>query len=79
MLMLLRRMRRGNLAPGGFRSTFRDWCAEATGYPRDVAEAALGYSRQNNAEDEHQQGSLFETRRRLMAEWALVCHRSASA
>jgi integrase len=24
----------------GFRSTFRDWCAEATNYPRELAEAA---------------------------------------
>src|SRR5205823_2959260 len=39
LLMLLRRMKRGDLTAHGFRSTFRDWCAEATNYPREVAEA----------------------------------------
>jgi NAD(P)-dependent dehydrogenase (short-subunit alcohol dehydrogenase family) len=38
MLMLLRRMKRGDLTVHGFRSTFRDWAAE-TGQPADVAEA----------------------------------------
>ena len=28
--------------PHGFRSSFRDWCAE-TGKPREVAEAALAH------------------------------------
>ena len=30
--------------PHGFRSSFRDWAAEATGTPREVAEAALAHS-----------------------------------
>ena len=42
LLMLLRRMGRGDLTAHGFRSTFRDWCAEATNYPREVAEARAG-------------------------------------
>jgi integrase len=75
MQMLLRRMRRGNLATQGFRGTFRDWCAEATSYPQDVAEAALGYSLHDNTNEEHQRGDLLETRRHLMAEWALFCSR----
>ena len=31
-----------NAVPHGFRSTFRDWCAE-TGEPRELAEAALAH------------------------------------
>jgi integrase len=30
--------------PYGFRSTFRDWAAERTNYPRDVAEMALAHA-----------------------------------
>jgi integrase len=40
LLMLLRRMGRPDLTAHGFRSTFRDWCAESTNHPREVAEAA---------------------------------------
>lgn len=40
MLMLLRRMGRGDLTPHGFRSTFRDWVAEATSHQREIAEAS---------------------------------------
>jgi hypothetical protein len=32
-------MERGDLTAHGFRGTFRDWCADATNYPREVAGA----------------------------------------
>ena len=44
MTMLLRRMGHGELTVHGFRSTFRDWSAETTGYPREVAEMALAHA-----------------------------------
>jgi hypothetical protein len=39
-LALLRRMGRGDLTAHGFRSSFRDWAAERTSFPREVAEAS---------------------------------------
>jgi integrase len=42
MLMLLRRLKRHDLTIHGFRSSFRDWVAEETNYPTEVAEMALG-------------------------------------
>jgi integrase len=54
----------------GFRSTFRDWCAEATNYPRELAEAALAHTVKDKVEAAYQRGDLLEKRRRLMAEWA---------
>src|SRR5262249_53017565 len=42
-LMLLRRMGRGDLTAHGFRSSFRDWAAERTGLPGEVAEMALAH------------------------------------
>jgi integrase len=44
LLALLKRMNRADLTVHGFRSTFRDWAAEQTNYPREVAEMALSHA-----------------------------------
>src|SRR4029077_9120526 len=54
----------------GMRSTFRDWCAEKTNYPRELAEAALAHVLKDKTEAAYQRGDLLEKRRRLMAGWA---------
>ncbi|MCY4025031.1 MAG: tyrosine-type recombinase/integrase [Acidobacteria bacterium] len=54
--------------PHGFRSSFRDWCAE-TGKPREVAEAALAHT-VGGVEGAYFRSDVFERRRRLMQEWA---------
>jgi integrase len=69
MLKLLRGMRPG-LTVHGFRSTFRDWVAEATTFPRELAEAALAHIVGNAVERAYQRGDLFEKRRQLMQKWA---------
>ena len=79
LLMLLRRMGRGDLTAHGFRSTFRDWCAEATNYPREVAEAALAHTLRDKTEAAYQRGDLMEKRRRVMADWTTFCGRPATA
>ena len=79
LLMLLRRMKRSDLTAHGFRSTFRDWCAEATNYPREVAEAALAHTVRDKTEAAYQRGDMMEKRRRLMAEWATFCGRAEPA
>ncbi len=70
LLETLRRMERGDLTAHGFRSTFRDWAAERTGYPREVAEMALAHAVGNAVEAAYRRGDLFEKRRRLMNDWA---------
>jgi integrase len=77
MLMLLRRMERGDLTVHGFRSAFRDWAAESTGYQREVVEAALAHTIESKVEAAYRRGDLFEKRKRLMAEWASFCGRAA--
>ena len=57
----------------GFRSSFRDWCAEQTSFPREVAEAALAHSVRDKTEAAYQRGDLFEKRRELMDQWAQYC------
>jgi len=69
-LMLLRRMGREDLTGHGFRSTFRDWAAEMTAYPREVAEAALAHAIGDKVEAAYRRGDLFEKRRKLMEDWA---------
>lgn len=56
--------------PHGFRSTFRDWAAERTNYPRDVAEMALAHAIGDKVEAAYRRGDLFEKRARMMADWA---------
>jgi integrase len=53
----------------GFRSTFRDWCAESTNYPNEVAEMALAHTITNAVERAYRRGDLLEKRTRLMADW----------
>lgn len=56
--------------PHGFRSTFRDWTAERTNYPRDVAEMALAHAIGDKVEAAYRRGDLFDKRRQMMADWA---------
>ena len=55
--------------PHCFRSSFRDWAAEETDHPREVAEAALAHVVHNPVEAAYRGTDLFE-RRRLMEDWA---------
>jgi len=54
----------------GFRSAFRDWAAEETTHPREVAEAALAHVIGDTTERAYRRGDALEKRRRLMADWA---------
>ena len=56
--------------PHGFRSSFRDWAAEKTDYPREVIEAALAHVVPNKVEAAYARSDLFERRRLLMDDWA---------
>jgi integrase len=68
--MLMRRMGRKDLTVHGFRSSFRDWCGEATNFPREVAEAALAHAVGDDVERAYRRGDALEKRRKLMEAWA---------
>jgi hypothetical protein len=61
------------------RSTFRDWCAETTAYPREVAEAALAHANRDKTEAAYLRGDALDKRRSLMAAWGEHCLRSPDA
>jgi len=70
MTALLRRMDYNNITAHGFRSTFRDWAGEATGFPCEVIEAALAHGIKDKAEAAYARSDLFDKRRTLMDAWA---------
>ena len=65
-------MRRMGLdsVPHGLRSTFRDWVAECTNYPRELAERALAHTVASAVEAAYHRSDVLEKRRTLMEDWA---------
>jgi integrase len=63
--------RSGRLAvPHGMRSVFRDWAAEHTEYPTEMAEIALAHTIANKVEAAYRRGDMIEKRRLMMSDWA---------
>jgi integrase len=73
LIMLLRRLQRGDLTVHGFRSTFSDWVTECTNFPSEVREMALAHAVGNKVEEAYRRGDLFQKRRALMDAWAYYC------
>jgi integrase len=73
LLLLLRRMGRGDLTTHGFRSAFSDWCAEQTSTSSEVREMALAHAVSDKVEAAYRRGDLFQKRRELMAAWGRYC------
>lgn len=66
----LDRVNKRPAVPHGLRSTFRDWVAERTSYPGDMAEVALAHRVGNAVEASYRRGDMIEKRRKMMAAWA---------
>jgi integrase len=73
MTAVLRRMGRDDLTAHGFRSTFRDWAAECTAYPTEMAEMALAHTIADKTEKAYRRGNMLLKRFRMMADWAKYC------
>ncbi|MGZ3292869.1 MAG: tyrosine-type recombinase/integrase [Xanthobacteraceae bacterium] len=57
----------------GFRSTFKDWAREATSFPDDLSEVALGHKPGGATWEAYARGDLFNKRRKLMEAWDSYC------
>jgi integrase len=75
MAKVMRRLQFEGPTVHGFRSGFRDWCGEATHFPREVAEAALAHVVGDKAEQAYRRGDALEKRRTMMDAWAHWCAR----
>ncbi len=73
LLVLLRRMEWTDITVHGFRSSFRDWAAEQTNFPREIAEEALAHILTNRVEAAYRRSDLFDKRRQMMVAWARYC------
>ena len=71
-LMTLRRMGH-DVVTHGFRSSFRDWCAERTNFPSEVAEMALAHTVSDKVEAAYRRGDLLQKRYALAEEWSKFC------
>ncbi|NAS00559.1 tyrosine-type recombinase/integrase [Acinetobacter haemolyticus] len=58
----------------GFRSTFRDWSADKTDYPREVCEHVLAHKLPDEVEAAYLRGAYLEKRKGLMSDWASYCY-----
>jgi integrase len=77
-LKLLQRIGYGDFTVHGFRSSFRDWAAEQTNFPREVAEMALAHTIKDGVEAAYRRGDLYEKRAKLMQAWAEYCGKEAA-
>ncbi len=73
LAMMLRQCERGDITVHGFRSAFRDWAAEETDTPREIAEAALAHAVGDATERAYRRGDALAKRRVLMNPWAAYC------
>lgn len=69
MYYLLKRMGWNDATVHGFRSSFRDWCYEVSGFPRELAEASLAHQ-VGDVEASYRRGDALNKRRELMDAWA---------
>jgi integrase len=65
---------RTDITTHGLRSTFRDWSAEQTAFPREVIEMAMGHVVGDETEEAYFRSDLFEKRRKLMDAWLDYCN-----
>ena len=56
--------------PHGMRSAFRDWAAEESDAPREIAEMCLAHEIGSQTETAYRRSDFLERRRTLMQEWA---------
>ena len=71
MSAVLKRMGSGvDATVHGFRSTFRDWAGEATDFPREIVEMALGHKVGNAVERAYRRGDALNRRRNVMEVWS---------
>ena len=73
MAQLLKRIGHGDVTVHGFRSSFRDWAAERSSMPREIAELSLAHEVGSAVERAYRRSDLIEQRKELMERWGNFC------
>jgi integrase len=73
LTFLKKQMNQPTLTVHGFRSTFRDWAAEVSTFPRELAESALAHVLSDKTEAAYQRGDLLSKRRAMIQSWCDFC------
>ncbi|MCB1466171.1 MAG: integrase arm-type DNA-binding domain-containing protein [Rhizobiaceae bacterium] len=77
MAMLMSRAKM-DYRPHGFRSSLRDWIAETTDTPHEVAETVLGHTVGGTVERAYRRTDYLEQRRKVMEAWGKWVENSSS-
>ena len=75
MLELLKDMKK-DFTVHGFRSSFKNWTAEQTNFPRQVVEFALAHVNRDTTEAAYLHSDLLAKRIPLMDQWAKHCDKT---
>ena len=70
MSAVLKRMEMKGVTVHGFRSSFRDYIGEETGFPYRLAEFALAHGLTDEAEKAYARGDMLKKRFKMMNAWA---------
>ena len=73
MKLIEKRGLKGKVTAHGFRSAFRNWAAEQTNFPREIAEASLAHTIGDATERAYQRSDFIAKRRQIMDAWARYC------
>jgi integrase len=70
MTKVLRDLGHPKVTVHGFRSSFTDWAAEKTRFPKEVVDKALAHKLVDRVEAAYRRTDFFDRRRKLMGAWA---------
>src|SRR3546814_108051 len=70
MTKVLRDLKHERITVHGFRSSFTDWAAETTEFPKEVVDKALAHKLPDRVEAAYRRTDFLNRRRTLMKSWA---------
>jgi integrase len=70
MLDTLRSLTGNGYTVHGFRSSFEDWGAEATSFPRDLVKLCTAHDKRTQTDKAYQRSNLLARRREVMEAWS---------
>jgi integrase len=73
MLNVLRKNDGDEFTVHGFRSSFEDWAAETTDFPRDLVKLCTAHDKRTKVDKAYQRSDLLKKRREIMQAWSDFC------